>query len=205
MELILIRHAHPRSGDGSHEQTEEKSGAAMHRSPADPRLSSIGTRQAQAVARWLAIRPPDRLVSSPARRARDTAQATAGALSMEVEIDDRLRDANSSRERYVALEEDRTQNPEAYRRRLDAYRDSTQLAEASMRVNAALDEWTTNHPGLRVAVFCHGSVVNVYAARVLGLTELAFIDVGYASAHRFMISRDAIRSVKSLNETAYLP
>jgi probable phosphoglycerate mutase len=205
MELILIRHAHPRSGDGSHEQTEEKLGAAMHHSPADPRLSSIGTRQAQAVARWLANRSPDRLVSSPARRARDTAQATAVALSMEVEIDDRLRDANSSRERYVALEEDRAQNPEAYRRRLDAYRDSTQLAEASMRVNAALDEWTTNHPGLRVAVFCHGSVVNVYAARVLGLTELAFIDVGYASAHRFMISRDAIRSVKSLNETAYLP
>jgi probable phosphoglycerate mutase len=124
---------------------------------------------------------------------------------MEVVIDDRLRDANSSRERYVALEEDRAQNPAAYRRRLADYRDGTHLAEASIRVNAALDEWTANHPGRRVAVFCHGSVVNVYASRVLGLTELAFLDVEYASAHRFMISRDAIRSVKSLNETAYLP
>jgi len=205
MELILIRHAHPLSGDGSPDQTEETSEAAMEYSPADPPLSPIGTRQSQAVAFWLAGSPPDRLVSSSARRARETAQATARALSMEVVIDDRLRDANSSRERYVALEQDRALDPAAYRRRLEAYRDGTHLMKASIRVNAALDEWTTNHPGLRVAVFCHGSVVNVYAARVLGLTELAFLDVGYASAHRFMISRDGVRSVKSLNETAYLP
>lgn len=61
-----------------------------------------------------------------------------------------------------------------------------------------------SYPRKRIAVFCHGSVVNVYAARVLGLSEDIFIDVRYASGHRFVISRGAVRSVKSLNEMAYL-
>ncbi len=193
MELILIRHAHPLS-----EETKD-------RSPADPPLSRIGTQQARAVASWLARNPPDRLVSSPARRARDTAQVTALALSKDVAIDERLRDANPTRERYVTLEDERARDPKAYRRRLEDYASSRHLAEASVRVNAALDEWTAGHPGMRVAVFCHGSVVNVYAARVLGLAQLAFLQADYASTHRFMISRSAIRSVRSLNETAYLP
>jgi hypothetical protein len=47
-------------------------------------------------------------------------------------------------------------------------------------------------------------VINVFAARVLGLGNAAFLEADYASAHRFLISRKGIRSVKSLNETAYL-
>ena len=71
-------------------------------------------------------------------------------------------------------------------------------------MNEALDDWTTRLRGGRLAVFCHGSVINVFAARVLGLSNAAFLEADYASAHRFLISRKGIRSVKSLNETAYL-
>jgi probable phosphoglycerate mutase len=160
--------------------------------------------QSRSVAQWLARDPPDRLISSPALRARQTAEATAEKLGQDVEVDDRLCDANPQLSRYVTLEEDRARDPDAYRRRLDDYRGGEHLAAASQRVNAALDEWTDAHPGKRIAVFCHGSVVNVYAARVLGLSQYVFLDVGYASGHRFMISRNAVRSIKSLNETAYL-
>jgi probable phosphoglycerate mutase len=192
MELVLIRHAHPIS--------EER----MDGSPADPPLSATGVEQSRAVAEWLARNPPDRLVSSPALRARQTAEESARRLGQGVEVDDRLCDATPLLSRYVTLEEERARDAIVYRRRLDDYREGDHLAVASARVNAALDEWTAAHPGKRLAVFCHGSVVNVYAARVLGLAELIFLDVGYASGHRFLISRDAVRSVKSLNETAYL-
>ncbi len=188
----MIRHAHPIS--------EER----IDGTPADPPLSEAGFEQSRAVAEWLSRNPPDRLVSSPALRARQTAEATSRKLGRPVEIDDRLCDVNPLLSRYVTLEEERVRDPLAYRRRLDQYREGDHLADASARVNAALDEWTDTHPGKRVAVFCHGSVVNVYAARVLGLSEFIFLDVGYASGHRFLISRDAARSVKSLNETAYL-
>ena len=193
MELVLIRHAHPLS--------EERSDGT----PADPPLSATGLEQSRATADWLARNPPDRLVSSPALRARQTAEATAARLDLRVEVDERLCDANSLLPRYVTLEEEQARDPIAYRARLEAYREGEILALASVRVNAALDEWTDSNPGRRVAVFCHGSVVNVYAARVLGLAEPVFLAAGYASGHRFLISRKAIRSVQSLNETAYLP
>lgn len=188
----MIRHGHPIS--------EERADG----SPADPPLSATGLEQSLLVAEWLARNPPDRLLSSPALRARQTAEATALRLGKGVEVDDRLCDANPSLTRYVTLEEERARDPLAYRARLDAYRKGERLAAASIRVNKALDEWTDAHPGKRLAVFCHGSVVNVYAARVLGLKEPVFLDVAYASGHRFLVSRDAVRSVKSLNETAYL-
>ena len=193
MELVLIRHAQPIS--------EERADGL----PADPPLSATGFEQSRAVAEWLARNPPDLLLSSPALRARQTAEATAERLAQTVEIDERLCDANPTLTRYVTLEDEQARDPAAYRARLDTYRRGDHLAAASVRVNAALDEWTDAHPGSRIAVFCHGSVVNVYAARVLGLAEPVFLDAGYASGHRFLVSGGAIRSVKSLNETAYLP
>jgi broad specificity phosphatase PhoE len=50
---------------------------------ADPPLTALGQRQAEALA--VALPTPDRLVSSPLRRARDT----AAAFGVEVQIDDR--------------------------------------------------------------------------------------------------------------------
>lgn len=50
---------------------------------ADPPLTAIGQRQAEALA--IALPRPDRLLSSPLHRARDT----AAAFGVEVEIDDR--------------------------------------------------------------------------------------------------------------------
>jgi len=192
MELVLIRHAQPIS--------EQRSDGR----PADPPLSVTGFKQSLAVADWVGRNPPDRLISSPALRARQTAAPTAERLGQEVEIDGRLSDANPDLESYVTLEEARARDPIAHRARMAAYREGDQLASASIRVNAALDEWTAAHPGKRLVVFCHGSVVNVYAARILGLSEFVFLDAEYASGHRFLVSRDGIRSIQSLNETVYL-
>jgi len=158
MELILVRHAEPI------EETRNDG------SPADPPLSDRGRAQARAVADWLSLRGVDRVLSSPALRARQTARETARRAGLEISVEDRLCDAN-----------------------------------AQADVAEVLDEWTSRCRGERVAVFCHGSVVNVYASRVLGLESQAFLEADYASGHRFLISGTGVRSVLSLNETAYLP
>jgi probable phosphoglycerate mutase len=67
--------------------------------------------------------PPDRLISSPALRARQTAAPTAERLGQEVEIDGRLSDANPDLESYVTLEEARARDPIAHRTRMAAYRE----------------------------------------------------------------------------------
>jgi probable phosphoglycerate mutase len=192
VELILIRHARPireERGDGQ---------------AADPPLSAAGRAQADAVARWLLRAPPQKLVSSPALRARQTAEPAAGAMGLELIVDDRLRDAHPDRERYVPMEEEKREDPTAYRARMKAYAARRADEASAERVYHALDDWVERSPGERVAVFCHGSVVNLFAARVLGLATPFFLEADYASAHRFMISRAGIHSVRSLNETAFL-
>jgi broad specificity phosphatase PhoE len=192
VELILIRHAQPLA-----QETHDGR-------PADPELSERGVEQSHAVAAWLAKRPVDRLLASPARRALQTADVAARRLGLEVVIDERLRDANPENTRYVPLEEERARDPAAYRARLRAYRETSGWVAVSERVNEAFGEWTGLHPGGRIVAFCHGSVVNVFAAGILGLTDSIFLDADYASAQRFMISRKGVRTVKSLNESGYL-
>jgi broad specificity phosphatase PhoE len=75
--LYLIRHGRPASTWGG--------------TDADPGLDETGQAQARAARDWLMALPPGerpkRVVSSPLRRCRETAQPTAQALGVEIEID----------------------------------------------------------------------------------------------------------------------
>lgn len=75
--LYLIRHGRPASSWGGAE--------------GDPGLDETGKAQARAARDWLMAQPaahrPVRVVSSPLRRCRETAEPTAQALGVEIEID----------------------------------------------------------------------------------------------------------------------
>ena len=75
--IYLIRHAKPAAGWGGHDD--------------DPGLDEAGKAQAQAIAEALMALPPDqrptKVVSSPLRRCRETAEPFAQALGVAVEID----------------------------------------------------------------------------------------------------------------------
>lgn len=75
--LYLIRHGRPSSSWVGGED--------------DPGLDEMGHAQAAAARDWLLSRPagerPVRVVSSPLRRSRETAQPTAEALGVKVEVD----------------------------------------------------------------------------------------------------------------------
>jgi broad specificity phosphatase PhoE len=67
------------------------------------------------------------VISSPALRAMQTAEFTASLFGLDIEVDERLRDANPHPTRYVPLEDVRLRDPEAYRERLEAYRHRPEL------------------------------------------------------------------------------
>lgn len=75
--LYLIRHGRPASTWGGHDE--------------DPGLDAQGRAQAEAARDWLLALPPaerpKRVASSPLRRCRETAEPTAAALGVAVEID----------------------------------------------------------------------------------------------------------------------
>ena len=53
-------------------------------------------------------------------------------------------------------------------------------------------------------MFCHGGVINVWAAHVLKMVPRLFFDPNYTSIHRFLCARTGERNIVSLNETAHL-
>ena len=71
-------------------------------------------------------------------------------------------------------------------------------------VVAALETLIARHPGQRIAVFCHGGVINVWTAHVLGMAPRLFFEPDYTSIHRFMCARSGQRNVLALNERGHL-
>ena len=73
------------------------------------------------------------------------------------------------------------------------------------RVVTALEALIDAHPGQRIAVSCHGGVINSYVGHVLGLpVGQHFFYPNYTSIHRIVASRRGHREVVTLNETAQI-
>ena len=60
------------------------------------------------------------------------------------------------------------------------------------------------HRGGRIAVVCHGGVINTYLAHVLGLTGQSCFYPNYTSIHRVAAAGSGERSIVTVNETAHL-
>jgi 2,3-bisphosphoglycerate-dependent phosphoglycerate mutase len=71
-------------------------------------------------------------------------------------------------------------------------------------VVTAIEHIITGNPGGSVAVVCHGGVINVYLAHILGIERPLWFEPKYTSIHRVLASRRGDRSLQALNETAHL-
>lgn len=193
MELLLVRHGRP-------VRREVSEGAA------DPELHAEGHEQARRLAWWLGTEHVDALVTSPARRARETAAPLAEVLGLEPEVVEGLAEFDAGARAYVPIEELREANDERWlalargellNPRIDpvAFRD---------RVVAAVEELIARHPARVVVGFCHGGVINAYAGHILGVPAALWFAPRYTSVSRFAASRRGHRSVVSLNETGHL-
>ena len=187
MELLLIRHALPVRVD-----------AGSVEGPADPALSDVGHAQAKALAEWLGDERVDALWSSPMRRARETAEPLRGRLDLDITFHEDLSEFDREADSYIPIEELKAagdprwnevpEQPEHFR---------GVVVEAVERIVAA-------HPGQRVAIVCHGGVINAYAGHVLGLSDPLFFLPTYTSISRVFAASTGQRSIASLNEAGHL-
>ena len=62
------------------------------------------------------------------------------------------------------------------------------------------------HSGHRIAIVCHGGVINAYLTHTLGLTNFiqGFFYPNYTSIHRVAAARSGERSIVTINETSHL-
>ncbi|MEX2292532.1 MAG: histidine phosphatase family protein [Acidimicrobiales bacterium] len=187
MELLLIRHALPL-------RVDEGAGGG----PADPALAPLGHVQSSALATWLAAEPVDAIWSSPMRRARETAAPLAERLQLSVTVDDGLAEYDKHALSYIPIEELKAANDPRWYELPERPEDFVgEVVEAVERVIAA-------HAGQRVAVVCHGGVINAYAGHVLGISDPLFFLPGYTSISRVLASGNGIRSISSLNEAGHI-
>lgn len=193
MELLLIRHALP-------VRREVVDG------PADPELSVEGFAQAERLAQYLASEPIAAIYVSPLKRAVQTAAPMARRLGVTPEVVEDVAEFDRSSNEYIPMEELQATNDPRWQKLIDGVWDSTDETQEQfgLRVVGAIEKIIEINSSTRVAVVCHGGVINLYLAHILGVqTQRGFFYPNYTSIHRVSASRSGVRSLMTLNEAAH--
>jgi 2,3-bisphosphoglycerate-dependent phosphoglycerate mutase len=193
--ILWVRHAAP-------QRIESGTGV-----PANPPLTAAGKQQADRLADWLARERIDVILSSPQARAQETAAPIAAAHGRTVEIVDGLVEYDVQADHYIPVEELRAANNDRWRAMVEGRWDLFGGEDPEVfraRVRRAVDVMVAAHAGETVVAVCHGGVINVALAEVLGLEQPLWFDPGYTSISRMAASRTGVRSVMTLNECAHL-
>jgi broad specificity phosphatase PhoE len=190
VQLLIIRHALPlrsEPGQGS-----------------DPDLSGDGIEQAKRLPDALARFPISRLVSSPQRRAMQTAQPVADALGLAVDVDDRIAEYDRDLAHYTPVEE----ISEEDMRRLASGQLPSGVDQSAFvaRVRAGVAD-IVRAAGQQdtVALFSHGGVINALVHHVMGTERLLCVQVDYAGITRLLwSSRQEKFFVAGVNATEHV-
>ncbi len=201
--LLLLRH-------GETDLTPQKrfSGSGG----TDPALSAAGRAQAAAAAAHLAARGTvQAVVSSPLRRCRETADAVAGRLGLDVRVDDGVREADFGAWEGLTFAEVRERHPgdlAAWLRSTKAAPtgDGESFAEVSRRVALSRDKILARYAGRTVLLVTHVTPVKTLVRLALGAPpeSLFRMELSAASLSEVAYYADGHASVRLLNDTAHL-
>ncbi|MFI8965072.1 bifunctional RNase H/acid phosphatase [Streptomyces sp. NPDC053493] len=179
---------------------------------ADPELSEAGRRQAEAVAAALAARGTiQEIVSSPLTRCRQTAEAVASRLGLDVRIENGLRETDFGAWEGLTFAEVR----ERYKDDLDAWLASPKaaptgggesFATVSRRVAATRDRLTAAYAGRTVLLVTHVTPIKTLVRLALGAPpeSLFRMELSAASVSAVAYYADGNASVRLLNDTSHL-
>lgn len=189
MQLLVIRHALPlrsERGQGS-----------------DPDLSPEGVRQAARLPDALARFSISRVVSSPQRRARQTAEPVARALGLPVDVDDRLAEYDRDLSEYVPAEEmSREEIQRLMSGQLPSGVDTAAFLERIAAGVADIVAAAEHHE--TVALFSHGGVINGLVHQIMRTERLLSVGVDYAGITRLLASREGRLGVAAINATEHV-
>ncbi|MDQ6649675.1 MAG: histidine phosphatase family protein [Actinomycetota bacterium] len=194
MELVFVRHALPVRIDAAE-------------GPADPGLAALGQQQAVRLASALIDEHVDVIVTSPQRRAVETAAPLAERLGLAVEVVEGVAEFDPSATSYVPVEELKAAGDPRWHLLAagQLYSPDVDPGAFRTRVVDAVESVVAAHPGRRVVLFSHAGAINAYTAHVLGFDQppIWFVPA-YTSITRVAASRTGRRGIVSLNETGHV-
>jgi broad specificity phosphatase PhoE len=189
MELIFIRHGKPKVEPGDN----------------DPVLTDAARMQAEHVGHWLRRENIARVISSPMRRALETAEPTSRILGLKLEIRDGLAEVGRFGPGYRGIEALR-KDPVGWAKFMDDPISFLGGDPVSFKrgVLDAVGGLFDDRPERKTAVFAHGLPINVVLSHALGLKRVSHFLPHYCSLTRVSgPSLDDI-NIESINETAHL-
>ena len=200
--LVLLRH-----GETAHTVARVFSG----RGGADPVLAPSGQAQARAAASVLAARGDlVGVISSPMRRCRETAQATADLVGLEVEVDDGFAEAGFGAWDGLTLEQVTQQWPTE----LAAWLASTAIAPpggesldaVAARVRQARDRTIARYRSGTVLVASHVNPIKTLVRLALGAPASAVhhMELGPASLSEVRYYPDGTQVLRAFSVAAHL-
>lgn len=200
MRLMLIRHG---------ETNSNADGLVQGR--LDVPLNELGQRQAMALARALAKEPLDHVVSSPLRRARDTAAAIAAVHGLTPVVDDALAEMDLGELEGLSGAEMRARYPD-FLRAWAGPNGATlpmpggeSLTQVQERAWAAVERLREQWPEGVVAAVTHNFVLAALVCRAIGLPLADFRRFRHSIAGRTVIDLRPDRIlVLSLNDLCHL-
>ena len=207
MQLLLIRH-----GETAANAERRVQGHL------DVPLSDRGLRESELLARRVAEMPVAAIYSSPLQRARKTADAIAGALSLEIEERDELMERDVGALSGLVWDEVMERYPEFIRARVEPNPiidvPGYELDDAfNLRVRNVLEAIIARHPEQTVAAVTHGGVIASFCRQTLQIEagRPTPFDIGNGSITVFEIhdgefdplARRRVR-LMALNDTCHL-
>ncbi|HXK33995.1 MAG TPA: histidine phosphatase family protein [Dehalococcoidia bacterium] len=201
--LYLIRHGQSASNEA---RLEGKPGEH------DPPLTKVGEEQARRLGERMAAYGVDAVYASPLQRAYNTGDAIAQRLGLKVQVIDDLQEINEPMRGTVGpdprvLPDGLTH--EDIKRRFeelpswDNLPGSERSADFRARIVRAMDQIIADNPGKKVAVACHGGVIQSYVAHILGIRSDFPFYAFNASITSVRAWRDR-RALWRLNDLAHL-
>ena len=167
--LLLVRHGETDSNVEGRTQGRR-----------DVPMNEHGHRQAAALAEMLRGYKPSALYSSPATRARETADAVAAAIGLEVVVDERLAELDQGELDGLTREELRERAPDFLRRwttedpatlRMPG---GESMGDAQRRMVAATEAIVDAHPESTVVLVSHNLALHALLCHALGVPLAVF-------------------------------
>jgi broad specificity phosphatase PhoE len=200
-QLLLVRHG---------QQTYDPTGPVAQMM--DPPLSELGESQAKLVGMALSTQPIDHVYASPLQRALETGKQIARHHRLEPIVLPDLREVEVFRDvppdktalehigRLVLIG---TRHRMVYEKTWDVYPFSEPSAEFRRRVINAMEGIIATHPGERIAVACHGGVINAYVGHVIGSKYDMFFRPAHTSIN-IVGAGNGVRALYRLNDVTHL-
>ena len=178
----------------------------------DAPLSELGERQARAVGERLAAARIGAVVSSPMVRAHETGKAIAKHHGLAVQVVDDLKEIDLwqrapqdkglldiySKEELVAVYRDVTRT-----RKHSSYPYCEDVDAFKIRVVGAIDAVIAKNQGHRVALTCHGGVINAYLSHLLGSVFDHLVSVHHTSI-TVVRGADTRRHLLTINDYSHV-